>query len=286
MLTLDERIALLEAELARESSDSDSDGSDDDTTHGTHTHTKSRPGRPRLARRRPHPAPAGPFITSGAAQEAPLRRAAATNEARHARRGLARASPAQLQQAHRLGRRLRGVGEGQARVVLPPVRVSRNRPRGPRAPPAVGPPHGRDARLARPVLRACRVQTTSPNELAVHLTQEARSARRGRQRRGRGGGRGRGGRGRGRGGRFSTKPLVAALRRATALLRRAKIRPRFVCARTMPVGSFVAEADGFHAVPVHRRNPHDVSAVPRITAPQISNSAHRLSIGQRPGITS
>ena len=31
MLTLDERIALLEAELARESSDSDSDGSDDDS---------------------------------------------------------------------------------------------------------------------------------------------------------------------------------------------------------------------------------------------------------------
>ena len=171
VLTLDERIALLEAELARESSDSDSDGSDDDSDDdGGRQGQKKSPGAssPRSSTTASRPCRPIYYLRRRPSSATSTGRRNELNQAR--RTPPSRASPAQLQQAHRLVDAC-AASEKVKRELYCRLCAFQGRPRGPRAPPAVGPPHGRDARLARPVLlQAVSGPDDVANELAVHLT--------------------------------------------------------------------------------------------------------------------
>ena len=205
VLTLDERIALLEAELARESSDSDSsDESDDESDSGDVRPKKVARGvLASLVDDRIPPLPAHLL------PQAPPKKRHFDGPPQRTRPGtpdaaFARASPAQLQQAHRLVDAC-AASEKVKRELYCRLCAFQG------ADLADLERHRRsDLHLLatrvwrdRSYCKLCRVQTTSPNELAVHLTCKKHKERLAEVEngRGRGGGRGRG-RGRGRGGRF------------------------------------------------------------------------------------
>ena len=203
---LDERIALLEAELARESSDSDSDGSDDDDSNDDSGDVKpkkvARGVLASLVDDRIPPLPAHLLPQAPPKKRhfdgPPPRTKPGTPDA-----AFARASPAQLQQAHRLVDAC-AASEKVKRELYCRLCAFQG------ADLADLERHRRsDLHLLatrvwrdRSYCKLCRVQTTSPNELAVHLKCKKHKERLAEvEGRGRGGGRGRG-RGRGRGGRF------------------------------------------------------------------------------------
>ena len=205
VLTLDERIALLEAELARESSDSDSDGSDDSDDESGDVRPKkvARGVLASLVDDRIPPLPAHLL------PQAPPKKRHFDGPPQRTRPGtpdaaFARASPAQLQEAHRLVDAC-AASEKVKRELYCRLCAFQG------ADLADLERHRRsDLHLLatrvwrdRSYCKLCRVQTTSPNELAVHLTCKKHKERLAEVEngRGRGGGRGRG-RGRGRGGRF------------------------------------------------------------------------------------
>ena len=202
VLTLDERIALLEAELARESSDSDSsDESDDDSDSGDVRPKKVARGvLASLVDDRIPPLPAHLLPQAPPKKRhfdgPPQRTKPGTPDA-----AFARASPAQLQQAHRLVDAC-AASEKVKRELYCRLCAFQG------ADLADLERHRRsDLHLLatrvwrdRSYCKLCRVQTTSPNELAVHLTCKKHKERLAEVENGRGrGGRGRGGRGRGRG---------------------------------------------------------------------------------------
>ena len=207
VLTLDERIALLEAELARESSDSDSDGSDDDDSDD-----ESGDVRPKKVARgvlaslvddRIPPLPAHLLPQAPPKKRhfdgPPQRTKPGTPDA-----AFARASPAQLQQAHRLVDAC-AASEKVKRELYCRLCAFQGTDLADLERHRRSDLHMVATRVwrDRSYCKLCRVQTTSPNELAVHLTCKKHKERLAEVegRRGRGGGRGRG-RGRGRGGRF------------------------------------------------------------------------------------
>ena len=203
VLTLDERIALLEAELARESSDSDSSDESDDETGDVRPKKVARGVLASLVDDRIPPLPAHLL------PQAPPKKRHFDGPPQRTRPGtpdaaFARASPAQLQQAHRLVDAC-AASEKVKRELYCRLCAFQG------ADLADLERHRRsDLHLLatrvwrdRSYCKLCRVQTTSPNELAVHLTCKKHKERLAEVEngRGRGGGRGRG-RGRGRGGRF------------------------------------------------------------------------------------
>ena len=203
VLTLDERIALLEAELARESSDSDSSDESDDESGDVRPKKVARGVLASLVDDRIPPLPAHLLPQAPPKKRhfdgPPQRTKPGTPDA-----AFARASPAQLQQAHRLVDAC-AASEKVKRELYCRLCAFQG------ADLADLERHRRsDLHLLatrvwrdRSYCKLCRVQTTSPNELAVHLTCKKHKERLAEVEngRGRGGGRGRG-RGRGRGGRF------------------------------------------------------------------------------------
>ena len=204
VLTLDERIALLEAELARESSDSDSDSSDesDDDDGDVRPKKVARGVLASLVDDRIPPLPAHLLPQAPPKKRhfdgPPQRTKPGTPDA-----AFARASPAQLQQAHRLVDACAASEKVKRELYCrlcafqgtDLADLERHRRSDLHM---VAPRVWRD----RSYCKLCRVQTTSPNELAVHLTCKKHKERLAEvEGRGRGGGRGRG-RGRGRSGRF------------------------------------------------------------------------------------
>ena len=214
VLTLDERIALLEAELARESSDSDSsDESDDDSDSGDIRPKKVARGvLASLVDDRIPPLPAHLLPQAPPKKRhfdgPPQRTKPGTPDA-----AFARASPAQLQQAHRLVDAC-AASEKVKRELYCRLCAFQGTDLADLERHRRSDLHLLATRVwrDRSYCKLCRVQTTSPNELAVHLTCKKHKERlaevengRGRgggrgwaEGRGRGGGRG----GRGRGGRF------------------------------------------------------------------------------------
>jgi uncharacterized small protein (DUF1192 family) len=214
VLTLDERIALLEAELARESSDSDSDSSDDESDDETGDVRPKKVARGVLAslvddRIPPLPAHLLP--------QAPPKKRHFDGPPQRTKPGtadgaFARASPAQLQQAHRLVDAC-AASEKVKRELYCRLCAFQGSDLADLERHRRSDLHLLATRVwrDRSYCKLCRVQTTSPNELAVHLTckkhkerlaevENGRAGRGGGRGGGRSGGRGRGGRG--RGGRF------------------------------------------------------------------------------------
>ncbi len=208
VLTLDERIALLEAELARDSSDSDSDGSDDDDSDddGGDVRPKkvARGVLASLVDDRIPPLPAHLLPQAPPKKRhfdgPPPRTRPGTPDA-----AFARASPAQLQQAHRLVDAC-AASEKVKRELYCRLCAFQGSDLADLERHRRSDLHMVATRVwrDRSYCKLCRVQTTSPNELAVHLTCKKHKERLAEVEngRGRGGGRGRRGRGRGRGGRF------------------------------------------------------------------------------------
>ena len=208
VLTLDERIALLEAELARESSDSDSDGSDDESDDDGDVKPKkvARGVLASLVDDRIPPLPAHLLPQAPPKKRhfdgPPQRNKPGTPDA-----AFARASPAQLQQAHRLVDAC-AASEKVKRELYCRLCAFQGSDLADLERHRRSDLHMVATRVwrDRSYCKLCRVQTTSPNELAVHLTCKKHKERLAEvEGRGRGGGRGRrGGRGggRGRGGRF------------------------------------------------------------------------------------
>ena len=204
VLTLDERIALLEAELARESSDSDSDGSDDETGD-VKPKKVARGVLASLVDDRIPPLPAHLL------PQAPPKKRHFDGPPQRTRPGtpdaaFARASPAQLQQAHRLVDAC-AASEKVKRELYCRLCAFQGTDLADLERHRRSDLHMVATRVwrDRSYCKLCRVQTTSPNELAVHLTCKKHKERLAEVEGGRGrGGRGRGGRGggRGRGGRF------------------------------------------------------------------------------------
>ena len=206
VLTLDERIALLEAELARESSDSDSDGSDDDSDDESGDVKPRKVARGVLAslvddRIPPLPAhllPQAPPKKRHFDGPPPRTRPGTPDAA------FARASPAQVQQAHRLVDAC-AASEKVKRELYCRLCAFQGTDLADLERHRRSDLHMVATRVwrDRSYCKLCRVQTTSPNELAVHLTCKKHKERLAEvEGRGRGGGRAPRGRGRGRGGRF------------------------------------------------------------------------------------
>ena len=205
VLTLDERIALLEAELARESSDSDSDSSDesDDETGDVRPKKVARGVLASLVDDRIPPLPAHLLPQAPPKKRhfdgPPQRTKPGTPEG-----AFARASPAQLQQAHRLVDAC-AASEKVKRELYCRLCAFQGSDLADLERHRRSDLHLLATRVwrDRSYCKLCRVQTTSPNELAVHLTCKKHKERLAEVENGhgRGGGRGRG-RGRGRGGRF------------------------------------------------------------------------------------
>ena len=207
VLTLDERIALLEAELARESSDSDSsDESDDDSDSGDVRPKKVARGvLASLVDDRIPPLPAHLLPQAPPKKRhfdgPPQRTKPGTPDA-----AFARASPAQLQQAHRLVDAC-AASEKVKRELYCRLCAFQGSDLADLERHRRSDLHLLATRVwrDRSYCKLCRVQTTSPNELAVHLTCKKHKERLAEvEGRGRGGGRGggAGAGGRGRGGRF------------------------------------------------------------------------------------
>ena len=205
VLTLDERIALLEAELARESSDSDSDGSDDDSDDDGDVRPKkiARGVHASLVDDRIPPLPAHLLPQAPPKKRhfdgPPQRTKPGTPDA-----AFARASPAQLQQAHRLVDAC-AASEKVKRELYCRLCAFQGTDLADLERHRRSDLHMVATRVwrDRSYCKLCRVQTTSPNELAVHLTCKKHKERLAEvEGRGRGGGRGRGRGRRGRGGRF------------------------------------------------------------------------------------
>ena len=205
VLTLDERIALLEAELARESSDSDSDSSDesDDESGDVRPKKVARGVLASLVDDRIPPLPAHLL------PQAPPKKRHFDGPPQRTRPGtpdaaLARASPAQVQEAHRLVDAC-AASEKVKRELYCRLCAFQGSDLADLERHRRSDLHLLATRVwrDRSYCKLCRVQTTSPNELAVHLTCKKHKERLAEVEngRGRGGGRGRG-RGRGRGGRF------------------------------------------------------------------------------------
>ena len=203
VLTLDERIALLEAELARESSDSDSSDESDDETGDVRPKKVARGVLASLVDDRIPPLPAHLL------PQAPPKKRHFDGPPQRTRPGtpdaaFARASPAQLQQAHRLVDAC-AASEKVKRELYCRLCAFQGSDLADLERHRRSDLHLLATRVwrDRSYCKLCRVQTTSPNELAVHLTCKKHKERLAEVEngRGRGGGRGRG-RGRGRGGRF------------------------------------------------------------------------------------
>ena len=197
VLTLDERIALLEAELARESSDSDSsDGSDDDSDDDGDVRPKkvARGVLASLVDDRIPPLPAHLLPQAPPKKRhfdgPPPRSKPGTPDA-----AFARASPAQLQQAHRLVDAC-AASEKVKRELYCRLCAFQGSDLADLERHRRSDLHLLATRVwrDRSYCKLCRVQTTSPNELAVHLTCKKHKERLAEVERGRGGGRGRGGR--------------------------------------------------------------------------------------------
>ena len=202
VLTLDERIALLEAELARESSDSDSSDESDDETGDVRPKKVARGVLASLVDDRIPPLPAHLL------PQAPPKKRHFDGPPQRTRPGtpdaaFARASPAQLQEAHRLVDAC-AASEKVKRELYCRLCAFQGTDLADLERHRRSDLHLLATRVwrDRSYCKLCRVQTTSPNELAVHLTCKKHKERLAEvEGRGRGGGRGRG-RGRGRGGRF------------------------------------------------------------------------------------
>ena len=198
VLTLDERIALLEAELARESSDSDSDSDDSEASDSGDVRPKkvARGVLASLVDDRIPPLPAHLLPQAPPKKRhfdgPPQRTKPGTPDA-----AFARASPAQLQQAHRLVDAC-AASEKVKRELYCRLCAFQGTDLADLERHRRSDLHMVATRVwrDRSYCKLCRVQTTSPNELAVHLTCKKHKERLAEVegRRGRGGG----GRGRGR----------------------------------------------------------------------------------------
>ena len=193
VLTLDERIALLEAELARESSDSDSDGSDDESDDESGDVRPKKVARGVLASLvddRIPPLPAHLLPQAPPKKRhfdgPPPRSKPGTPDA-----AFARASPAQLQQAHRLVDAC-AASEKVKRELYCRLCAFQGSDLADLERHRRSDLHMVATRVwrDRSYCKLCRVQTTSPNELAVHLTCKKHKERLAEVE----GGRGRGGR--------------------------------------------------------------------------------------------
>ena len=199
-LTLDERIALLEAELARESSDSDSSDESDDETGDVRPKKVARGVLASLVDDRIPPLPAHLLPQAPPKKRhfdgPPPRTRPGTPDA-----AFARASPAQLQQAHRLVDAC-AASEKVKRELYCRLCAFQGTDLADLERHRRSDLHLLATRVwrDRSYCKLCRVQTTSPNELAVHLTCKKHKERLAEVENGRG--RGGRGRGRGRGGRF------------------------------------------------------------------------------------